>query len=426
MKRKASSKRNVSRTPSCSKKRKAECLQSPDCTWFVGYGCRSNTLTKKSKSLSPPRTPVFSKSLSLSTPPTPVFPGMPPRKRRKKSSPKRPSPKRPSPKPKTPSPPSPRGEFEEYGFLRTFSKSPKDSKSPKSPELLKKDRKQLSPLKYDTSPINFKLYAEEEMLEALVDEIREKPKLKPFWFKHNEELRELINIRSLEFLSKNFEEACLIPGLSILTRLRLDEEKDKYIISDPNKIPILFDCIKNPKKQIIGIYVSVHKENHRTGHRLILIINKAQKSIELYDSNGWNYHENVYGDRVVNLIQEFIDNVLKLDYAIFYPQDVCPRISFQAYQAHYKLYKGVIKKIGLCTLWSLFTLHLRIKYYKMDPEEFLKSINETIQKITENKTKKEAKEKLKRLFSDFIMNYALYLKYILDYVPANPHLFPES
>ena len=71
--------------------------------------------------------------------------------------------------------------------------------------------------------------------------------------------------------------------------------------------------------------------------------------------------------------------------------------------------------------WSLFTLNLRIKYYRLTPEEYKRSIVLLIKKMINEEEYESDKyidtelmdlsyKRINKMFTDFIINYLLYMK----------------
>jgi len=130
-----------------------------------------------------------------------------------------------------------------------------------------------------------------------------------------------------------------------------------------------------------------------------MIINKYLKTIEFYDSNGSEYHERTYKNMDVKEISALLMKRYQQlqDYKIYSVEDTCPRKGPQ-HLDHLSKHFSQYKRKGLCAMWSIFSAHLRIKYYQMKPEVIQRKLTKTL----ETREPDEMRE--------FIFNYMLFLE----------------
>ena len=142
-------------------------------------------------------------------------------------------------------------------------------------------------------------------------------------------------------------------------------------------------------------------------HRVITIINKHLKTIEMYDPAGYewyNYEELKdinFEDEINGGIRDLLSEFSQLDkYKLMSFSETCPNFSFQHFENKFiRRYK----KRGLCMIWSVFLADLRIKYYKLNPDKLREKIEKLIKNIGKQK-------KVAKTFSNFIHEYTLYVE----------------
>lgn len=170
-----------------------------------------------------------------------------------------------------------------------------------------------------------------------------------------------------------------------------------YIPEDTKKM--LENCLMDMADIII---IPLHFEAYVPGnerfskHANIVIINKFLRTIEFYDSNGWEYHINRFGNKDVPNLKEFFKSFPELKRYRIVPYKSFPEHGFQHFES--KESKNLGER-GKCMFWSIFIAELRIKYYRMDPVELMEKI---MGQISDQHKSKE--------YNEFIKGYIAYIK----------------
>jgi len=142
--------------------------------------------------------------------------------------------------------------------------------------------------------------------------------------------------------------------------------------------------------------IYIHKEERFSRHANIIIINKFLRTIEFYDSNGYEYHKQRTKNADASELKKFFKSVPELGrYRLVLYKDL-PFYGFQNFESEESQNLG---EKGKCMFWSLFIAELRTKYYKMDPVEMMEKL------MSEVLDEKKSKE-----YNEFIKGYIGYLK----------------
>jgi hypothetical protein len=103
-----------------------------------------------------------------------------------------------------------------------------------------------------------------------------------------------------------------------------------------------------------------------TGHQNLLVIDKHNPTIEFYDPNGSEYHHMRNGKHVINSVLKKISEFVPVtEFNILEYENTCPSRGIQTYEQNNYDPNEIA---GYCVLWTLFLLHLRIKYHKSNPK----------------------------------------------------------
>ena len=129
--------------------------------------------------------------------------------------------------------------------------------------------------------------------------------------------------------------------------------------------------INDCSKRFVVIPIAIFSYAN-TGHANLLIVDKQKKVIEHYDPYGSNglfaalTQSNVLSKRIEETVQY-------LGYTFVPLEKTCPLFGPQSREELYKCSEAMIpqiqNKIGLCLIWSLFFIHLRLTYPDLDPKE---------------------------------------------------------
>lgn len=174
------------------------------------------------------------------------------------------------------------------------------------------------------------------------------------------------------------------------------DELDKVASDELNEYQFeeLNECINNKNTNLILAIYSL--SSPVDSHACLLVINKIHKSIELYDPNGHISNEKFYGGVDMLYFRDYkkpTGKLVKSGYKFFKQKDTCPPRGFQYLQA---LEKDEFISGGLCTIWSIYLMHLRITYYDMPIKEF--------KIVLDNLAQRDGQS-----FAEFIKFYTIYI-----------------
>lgn len=272
----------------------------------------------------------------------------------------------------------------------------------------------ISPTRYDTSPLRLKLFSEEkegELIRSILEPMKKKKSLKPFWYTHNEYFDKL-KMRYLEFLMKQYGHlgVCLFDRrFGIYLRCSKGECTFVHWFNWDEYMKSFSSCLRNDKIRIISLLINVEYDD--SPHLTVAIINKNYKTIEYFDPHGSTPHKKRFEKRVYDKVYEILSNYVK-GYTFVEMNDVgAPRFGFQYWESIYGKKYRELSEIGLCSIWSLYILHLRLEYNDLDPETFQEGLRRTLdKKLSHFKTHDEKKNYLGKFFGELIVNYLLYMK----------------
>ena len=160
-------------------------------------------------------------------------------------------------------------------------------------------------------------------------------------------------------------------------------------------------------KLIIAPFRIVFKEEDED-HANLLIINKVNSTVELYDPHGSiNYFTDWKQYNIKKRIEDYLvslyPNIFNL-YTFLSYSDICPLKGFQYIDDSFAKKNQKIDKVGYCINWSLFMLDLRLKYYKYDPKYIQQLMINQTRIFSNNNDKTLAKN-----FLNFIRKYTYYI-----------------
>lgn len=166
-------------------------------------------------------------------------------------------------------------------------------------------------------------------------------------------------------------------------------------MDDPYMIP---DLHERPNiKLIVAPFCIVYEDSP---HANLLIINKANSTVELYDPNGVPQSLELDVNALVrrffmSLYPYIFDSYRFLTYA-----ETCPIKGFQYLES--EMYHPLDKE-GYCIHWSIFLLDLRLRYYRYNPLD--------IQTMMIKKTREMNRDNsgTSKAFLNFIRKYIYYI-----------------
>lgn len=190
-----------------------------------------------------------------------------------------------------------------------------------------------------------------------------------------------------------------------------------------NRLDELVEYLRDPKIELILLPLSIFKED--TGHQNLVVIDKVRQSVEFYDPNGASGHRSKYGNGVVDAVSLQWKTILLLNflnsssgvptYNILEYEQTCPNYGLQQYEGIMPY--GPRDIHGYCVLWTMFLIHLRIKYHKKDPihtqTHYIQQLSDLsnlqfwLQTVftSQNKTMDAVSQK----FRSFLKNYTVYI-----------------
>lgn len=176
---------------------------------------------------------------------------------------------------------------------------------------------------------------------------------------------------------------------------------EKCIRSDSRIVLFPISCRKTKKVRDPTHPFDFHR------HRIIVIINKETKSIEMYDPNGSKSHKDMFDDADVPYITELFKSIPEFkDFYIFTYRDTFYR-GFQSYQAEAKAgTKTYHLERGVCAIWTTFIADIRAKYSHLPVYKFTGQILDSIEPD-------DRPEFFKRLIEDYLTYLEKKLGYVL-------------
>ena len=129
---------------------------------------------------------------------------------------------------------------------------------------------------------------------------------------------------------------------------------------------MIMDNMHDEHVQLILLPLSIFKQQEEIGHQNLLVIDKLRQTIEFYDPSGADYHHTEYGKIVINIVMNKLSTYSEFqNYTVMEYEKTCPVHGLQYYED--KKPYSPRDYPGYCVIWTLFLMHLRIKYYKKDP-----------------------------------------------------------
>lgn len=132
-------------------------------------------------------------------------------------------------------------------------------------------------------------------------------------------------------------------------------------------IVILRKIVGGCKEDVMVVYLVISQTNREAGHANILLINKANGTIERFEPNVGS--ESLANHPHLNrYLSELVDAI---DYVYISPISVCPRkmAGWQSLEARVPKEKGEIG--GYCLIWSFLYTYLRLAYPEVDASEII-------------------------------------------------------
>ena len=269
--------------------------------------------------------------------------------------------------------------------------------------------------------LDFNLFSTWKFLPSLIKSVKKHPEKRPIWYKLLDEKKSHVNrYRSFVEAGTNFirnmethKTKCFIG-----TNFNMDVNLQKILFFNEKYkkeyISIIREKIKNDNIESIALFFTLKKKGI-SDHFTLCYVDKRSKVIEYYDSNGILSHNHDYNEVPRNIIKKFFhdDIGIEYDFLMFGDTiikkdgskiDIKTKKSFQSYEYHSKKYKELISRDGLCQMWSIYTLSLRLKYINTRSKLFQVKLYNTFLDIF-----KKNKEHINDKFAEFILEFMLYL-----------------
>lgn len=269
--------------------------------------------------------------------------------------------------------------------------------------------------------LDFNLFSTWKFLPSLIKSVKKHPEKRPIWYKLLDEKKSHVNrYRSFVEAGTNFirnmethKTKCFIG-----TNFNMDVNLQKILFFNEKYkkeyISIIKEKIKNDNIESIALFFTLKKKGI-SDHFTLCYVDKRSKVIEYYDSNGISSHNHDYNEVPRNIIKKFFydDIGIEYDFLMFGDTiikkdgtkiDIKTKKSFQSYEYHSKKYKELISRDGLCQMWSIYTLSLRLKYINTRSKLFQVKLYNTFLDIF-----KKNKEHINDNFAEFILEFMLYL-----------------
>lgn len=202
---------------------------------------------------------------------------------------------------------------------------------------------------------------------------------------------------------KHLFQGCFIKGILMLDLANMKATARGIVDPTHSKRMEVFKSLNaclEQKVDLVAIAVGIMRADHRFNHMNMLIVNNIAHTIELYDPNGWKWHQEEYGSTVVKMIAGVFKN---LDNKFLSIKETNPSIGFQQFQKPNRRYFNE----GLCTYWSLYIAHLRAEHYEMSAREFTRKVTlriKTLYKEAYNMAG-NTDENLANYFANYILEY---------------------
>lgn len=212
------------------------------------------------------------------------------------------------------------------------------------------------------------------------------------------------------------------------SKLSIDSKTDDFIdegmnnsliniIAIPYSVELLLlqdrTMLSSELTREIDIY---SKDIVKDGHEVILVINKYQKTIEFFDSNGsdehYSYTHNLDQKLWTEYLTERWGGALN-KYKFLNVEDTCPAsLGFQKFETDTNIERwGSSSNLGFCIAWSIFTIYLRIKYYYISSGEIVKLF---LLKMRDEIPRTEPSSNGSEVIHKFIVNFVIYMREIIN------------
>lgn len=217
------------------------------------------------------------------------------------------------------------------------------------------------------------------------------------------------------------QQICAVDSVSIKIVLQFEEEQPPTRVSDfeqavidahPLDIEINWErsmrhsseglveiksCIADKTVHlVVAPYILGYSKGPNTSkviltHACGLVVNKCKKTVELFDPNGAIDHAQTYKDWDYSFFKDSksLGKVLR-GYKFLKHVDTCPAVGIR-----HAISEDVNE--GMCAIWSIFLLHLRIVNHNMPTREFAALVSSLIESNSAE------------YFSDFIKRYTSHL-----------------
>lgn len=209
-------------------------------------------------------------------------------------------------------------------------------------------------------------------------------------------------------LFKNRKDIATLSGLDVQL---FESGITETSFTDIDKLEI-FMFVETIELFLIPFSIKKQEGDTFSGHKNLLVIDRAKKQFEFYDPNGALGHILDYQHRIwKNIVHYFTVKMPgQFDgYRILTVEKSCPIQNFQFYESFRSRDPKYIE--GFCVVWTMFLLHLRIKYHQHDPmlvqQHFIDELHFKSRQETQNENPSE--EELAAQFHKFMKNYTSYI-----------------
>lgn len=167
-------------------------------------------------------------------------------------------------------------------------------------------------------------------------------------------------------------------------------------------------CLNDSYSKIVALHLRITWSNG--AHANIIVFDRTNRTIELYDPNGYKFSESLFPN-----LPEVLSNILSHCLPSFRFYRFCnlrennPKLGLQSFQASYQGYKTDYVDMGLCSRWIYYILQLRLDNYRDTPAEFKKKIKDRMQALWDYKgsAEKQYVQALGQYFTNYILDYMI-------------------
>jgi hypothetical protein len=191
-----------------------------------------------------------------------------------------------------------------------------------------------------------------------------------------------------EYILKKFNNACsipqnimqimifMLPSNNSVNLIYLNDSLQRQLPNDPK---VFFKTIIDGcNKRFVIIPLLLAMENVPIGHANMLIIDKIDGTVEHFEPYGSSPGNILsfftHKDRKLSVYKYLKEIFNDIGYAYLSPSQTCPLIGPQMveeFMCHELMIPQIKNKIGMCLLWSLFYIHLRLSNPDLEPIELI-------------------------------------------------------